>query len=141
MIIAVPIMWMVQVRPDGVIHVVAVWNVLVSAAGAVGVAAGVLGTPVRGRARRRIGRPYCQPMLVHVVTVNIVQMAVVHVVRVTFVLDGRVAAAAAVRVTVLGMGLAWHVPPSRWNRGRLVVGVSGAFGSMNSRRRAAVEVS
>jgi hypothetical protein len=136
-IVTVPIMWMVQMRPDGVVDVIAMRDALMPAVGSVGVATGVLAALVRWSAFRRIRRSDRQAMLVHVVTVDIVEVAVVHVVGVTLVLDHRVPAAAAMRMSVLGMCLACHVPPPFprghwWNRGRIVVGLSSALGSLNN---------
>ncbi|HEX3867106.1 MAG TPA: hypothetical protein VHV78_10145 [Gemmatimonadaceae bacterium] len=102
---------MVQMRPHDVVVVVAVGNALVAAVGPVGVVAVVLGAFVRGRALRRIGRAHCQPMLVDVIAVDVVQMTIVHVVDVPFVLDGRMSTTTTVLVTVLGMLLTCHVAP------------------------------
>jgi hypothetical protein len=104
-------MWMMQVRPDGVIDVVAVRNAIVPTIGPVRVTAGVLDTAVRRRARRWIRGSDCHAMLIDMIPVHVVQVTVVDVVGVIFVLDGLVSAALAVRVTVLGMCLACHTAP------------------------------
>jgi hypothetical protein len=110
-IVAVPIMWMMEVRPDGVIEVIAVRNTLMPAVRSVDMPAGMLDAFVRRRARRRIGRSNRHTMLIYVIPMNVMEMTIMDVVRVTFVLDGPVSAALAVRVTVLGMCLACHIAP------------------------------
>jgi hypothetical protein len=110
-IVTVAIMGMVQVRADCEVEVVTVRDLLVPAVGTVLVPARVLGTAMRRRALRRIGAPDGQPMLVDVIAMNIVQVTVVHEVGVPLVLDGDVAAATAVRMRMIRMSLAGHLPP------------------------------
>ncbi len=112
MIVAVPVVRMMQMRPDRVVEVVAVRHALVPAVGAVRVAAGVLGAVVRRRAARRIAGADGDSMLVDVIAVDVVQVAVVEIVGVAVVLEGRVAAAATVLMSVPGMHLTWHVATS-----------------------------
>jgi hypothetical protein len=110
-IVAVSIVGMVEMRADHVVVVVSVGNALVSAAGPVRVVAIVLGAFVRRRAARRIGRAHRQPMFVHVVAMDVVQMTIVHIVDVPLVLDGLMSTTTTVLVTVLGMLLTCHVAP------------------------------
>jgi hypothetical protein len=63
---------MVQVRTNREVEVVAMRDPLVPAVGTVFVTACVLGTTMRRRALRGIGAAYGQPMLVDVITMNIV---------------------------------------------------------------------
>ena len=111
MVVAVPIMWVMKVRADGVVEVVAMRDPFVPAAGTVLVTTGVLGAPMRWRALRRIGASDGQLMLVYVITMNVVQVTVVHIVGMPLVLDGAVAAAPAVRVRMIRMRLTRHLPP------------------------------
>jgi hypothetical protein len=68
---------MVQVRADHVVVMIAVRDARMSAGGAVLVTSRVPCTTVRRRALRRIASPYRHSMLVDVVTMNVVQVAVV----------------------------------------------------------------
>ena len=111
MVVAVAIMWVMQVRANREVEVVAMGDPLVPTVGTMLVSVCVLAAPVRWRALRRIGASDRQPMLVYVITVNVVQVTVVHVVGVTLVLDGAVAAAATVRVRMFRMSLTGHLPP------------------------------
>ena len=100
-VIAVPVVRMVQVPADEVVDVVAVRNLLVTAAGLMHVRSPMLAAGVLGRAVRRIGRADLQDMLVNVVAVRVMQMPVVQVVEVIAVLDRRVPAIGSVLVGVV----------------------------------------
>lgn len=96
--VAVALARVVQVAVDEIVHVVAVRDGLVSAAGAVDVAGFVSVAGVVGRAPGGVGVAHLDAVLVHVVFVREVQMAVVEVVHVIAVLDRGVTAAGAMDV-------------------------------------------
>ena len=112
-VVAVVAVGVVQVAIDQVIDVVAVRHRFVAAAGAVAVALGVLAAVVAGRAGRGVGAPDRQGVLLDRAAVLVVQVAVVQVVGVAVVLDGRVA---AVRPVLMGVAFvvichASNLPP------------------------------
>jgi hypothetical protein len=103
MVVAVPVVRMVQVPTNEIVDVIAVGNLLVTAIGAVNVrsfvpAAGVLRSAISG-----IGRADLEDVLVDVVTVRVMQMRVVQVVEMVSMLDCRVPASGAVLVRVVRM--------------------------------------
>jgi len=98
----------VQVAGHDVVAVVSVRNRLVSAVLAVDVAFGVARAAVRRRASSRILRPDLERALVDVTVVGMMQVAIMKVVDVTFVLNGRVAASAPVVVIVVGVSVVRH---------------------------------
>jgi len=95
-----PVVQVMQPSVHEVVLVVTVWHHL----GARAMLRRV-GTTYRATARR-VGICDLDPMLVDVVTVRIVQMAVVQVIDVVTVTDGTVATAASVLVIMLPMSVA-----------------------------------
>jgi hypothetical protein len=93
----------VQVPAHEVIGVIAVRHALVPAAGAVRVAALVRAARVRGRAVVAVRPTHREHVLVRVIAVDVVQVPVVQVVGVVLVPNGRMAAAIAVAMSVLGV--------------------------------------
>jgi hypothetical protein len=111
----------VQVTVDQVVGMVAVRHLLVATAGAVLMAGVVTATIMLGRAARGVGRVHLQLMLLDVAARGVMQVAVVQVIGVVAVAEGRVAAAGAVLVRVsLVMGGHAQVSSllSRWGRFR-----------------------
>src|SRR5438067_13097150 len=105
-VVAVVAGGVVEVAADEIIGVVAVGDRLVAAAGAVDVALHVPAAGVRRGAGVRVGRADRQGVLAHrAVGLGVVQVAVVQVVGVAVVLDGRVPAAGAVPVLVVRVGV------------------------------------
>jgi len=90
----------VQVAVHQVIHVVAVRHRFVTAASAVNVLLVVSGASMLGRAGGRVLAVHIQRVLIAMIAVRVVQMAVVQVIDVPGMLDGRVAAISAVLVRV-----------------------------------------
>ena len=103
MVVAVVAVWVVQVAIDEIVDVVAMRYCFVTAAGAVHVSRFVATAVVVGRASVRVGGADCDDVLINVVTMLVVQVAVVQVINVAFVLDGGVAAVRAVLVFVVGV--------------------------------------
>ena len=101
-VVAVVAVLVVQAAVYDVIGVVAVRHGFVAAAFAVNMA----GTGLYGVAAVGVGGVYIEAVLVVVAVVFVVQVAVVDVVDVVAVFDGGVAAAFAVNVLVVGMGMA-----------------------------------
>ena len=101
-VVAVAVVDVVQAAVDQVVHVVAVRHGFVAAAFAVNMA----GTGLHGVAAVGVGGVYIEAVFVVVAVVFVVQVAVVDVVDVVAVFDGGVAAAFAVDVLVVGMGMA-----------------------------------
>lgn len=110
-VVAVVAVGVVQVPVHEVVHVVAMWHGLVSAAGAVHVTRVVRAAVVVGCALIRVLRADRQHMLVDVVTVGVMQVAIVQVVHVPVVLQRGVAAAGTVLVCVALMNLTVHFIP------------------------------
>lgn len=108
MVVAVPVVRVMQVPGDEVVDVIAVRDRFVTAPRAVEVALGVTSAGVRGRAGGRIGRPDLEDALVDVPIVTVVEVAIVEVVDVVAVTDGEVAAGGAVDVLVIRMGGVAH---------------------------------
>jgi hypothetical protein len=102
-VVAVPVVRVVEMPTNEIVDVIAVGNLLVTAIGAVNVrgfvsAAGVLGSAISG-----VGRADFENVLVDVVTVRVMQMRVVQVVEMIAMLDRRVPASGAVLVRVVCM--------------------------------------
>lgn len=116
-----PVVRVVQVAVHQVIDVVAVWHRFMAAAGAVHVLRTVTGAAVLRRAGGGVDGVDLQLMLLDACGPHVVQMAVVQVINVAIVADGRVAATRPVGVVVLrvkGVGRAhgflsflWFRPP------------------------------
>jgi hypothetical protein len=93
-----PIVLVMQVGPDRVVHVIAVGNPFMAATGAMLVPRSVADALMARRAFGRIGLTDGDLMLVDMTGVEVVQVSVMHVIRVPLVLDCRVPAAFSVRV-------------------------------------------
>ena len=102
-VVAVPVVGMVQVAGDEIVGVAAVLHRLVLAAVVVPVGSLVGAAGVSRRAGVGVRRRHGHDMLVDVALVRVVQMAAVQIVRVAFMQHGRVAAIGAVPVTTIGM--------------------------------------
>ena len=100
-----PAVRVMQMPPYQVVGVVGVRDDLVPAAGAVSMRLVVPAASVRRRAGRWIRSTRGQSALVDVVVVHAVEMAIVEVVGVITVPDGRVPAAGPVRVIVSAVGM------------------------------------
>ncbi len=85
---------------DEIIGVIAVRNCLMSAARAVGVALFVFATAVRRCALRRMGRIDTDAALVDMITVNVMQVAVVQIVAVVSVLNALMSATGLMNMLV-----------------------------------------
>jgi hypothetical protein len=110
-LVAVPVMGMVQVIPDEVVRVIPVRHGFVAAAGPVLVAGLVPVALVIGRAALRVAVVHAERMLGDLPILLVVQVAVFEVVHVAIVADGDVAAAVLVLVVVSGVFLVlWHEP-------------------------------
>jgi hypothetical protein len=112
--VAMPLMRVVQVARDEVIDVVAVRHRFVPAAGAVNVSRLVPAAGVAGGAGLGIGRGDGQHMLLdHSARGGVVEVAVVQVIDMAVVLNGRVPAAGAVNVVVIGVGVHGDAPKNK----------------------------
>lgn len=105
MIVAVPVVRVMQVAIDEVVHVIAMRHLFVAAARAMAVTVRVRAAIVRGRALVGIVRVHRHDVLVHVIAVLVMQVAVVQVVDVALVLHTRVSAVGTMNVVVLFVGL------------------------------------
>jgi hypothetical protein len=101
MIVTVVAMRMVQVAIDQVIRVVAVRDGFMTAAGAVLVSALVAGTLVLRRAGGRVIGIDRQPVFLNSARGHVVEVAIVEIIHVAVVVDGRVPAAGTVLMVVL----------------------------------------
>ena len=128
-VVAVAVVDVVQAAVDQVVHVVAVRHGFVAAACAVDVAAaGVYGVAAVG-----VGFAHFDDVFVVVAVVLVVQMAVVQVVGVAVVADGGVAAACAVDMGVVFVGVAVAHSVSFLLRNELsMAGIIGAFAAIAS---------
>ena len=107
MVVAVPLVRVMQVSVHEVVDVVSVRYRLVPTARTVHVGRVVAPARVIGGAGRGMGFVHLDPMLVEVAVVRMVEVPVVQIVHVVLVLDRRVPAALAVLVFVL-VGLVAH---------------------------------
>jgi len=96
-------MWMMEVTVDQIVDVIAMRYGFVSATWPMHMTGLMPTALVIGRAAIRIGRGDLQTVLVHVVTVRVMQMAVVQIVDVIPVPDSRMAAGGAVLVIMMGV--------------------------------------
>lgn len=92
MVVAVAAVRMMQVSAHQVVHMVAMRDRFVSAAGAMLMACIVPVAPMAWRALRRIGCAHLEDMFVEMVTVRMVQAAVVQIVNMSAVLHGEMPA-------------------------------------------------
>jgi hypothetical protein len=109
-IVAVVAVRMVQVATHEVIDVVAVRHRFMAAVGPVTMCLLVSGAVMAGGAAGRIGTGDRQPVFLDVAAVLVVQMAVVQVIGVAVVVDGRVAAVRPV-LMVVAFVVSRHVNP------------------------------
>lgn len=100
MIVAMPVVGMVQMAVHQVVHVVTMRCRLVPATRTVPVLLRVPAASVRRGTRGRIARIYRDHVFVEMVSVRLVQVPVVEIVHVPVVLDGYVPAAFSVHVGV-----------------------------------------
>jgi hypothetical protein len=116
-IVAVVLVWMMQVALNQIVSVIAVRDRLVTASRTVGMLRVVGTAAVGGRTGGRIRAAVGELMLVHmaVPTVDAVQMSIVEIVDMVIVLDGRMAAAGAVtmRMRIVRLVIAHCVIPRR----------------------------
>jgi len=115
---------MVQVAGHQVVHVIPMGNLLMAAGRTVAMGLLMPGTGVLGSAGSRVGRIDRQNVLIHVVAMNVVQVAIVQVIRVVAVLDGDMAATRAMLMAVAFMHLAvflCHVARSSLDEDRLFI--------------------
>lgn len=103
MIVAVPVVRVVQVIVHEVIHVIAVRNRLMATSGTMLVSSVVARAGMLGRALSRIVATHLERVLDDLGTLLMVQMAVVQEIHMASVTDGSVAAIGAVLVVVIGV--------------------------------------
>ena len=103
MVVAMVAVRVVQVAVDQVVDVVTVRDGFVAATGAMDVAGLVAAAFVLGRAAVRVGGRDGDHVLVDVVAMRMVQVAVVQVIDMAVMADGRVAAAGAMGVVMVGV--------------------------------------
>ena len=103
MVVAMVAVRVVQVAVDQVVDVVTVRDGFVAATGAMDVAGLVAAAFVLGRAAVGVGGRDRDHVLVDVVAMRMVQVAVVQVIDMTVMADGRVAAAGAMGVVMVGV--------------------------------------
>ena len=96
-IIAMVVVRVMQVILDQVINVISVWNRLVPAVRAMNVILVVPSTVVVRSAVGRIGAAHVNPVLVDMITLNIVQMAIVKTIDMAIVLHRRMPAGRTMR--------------------------------------------
>jgi hypothetical protein len=96
---------MVEVSVDEVVDVIAMRNRFVAAAGAMPMAGIVSGASMIRRASRRIGGAHFDHVFIDLITVRLMQVAVVQVVHVIAVLDRGVATTGAMDMGVACMDL------------------------------------
>lgn len=108
MVVAMPIVLVVEMTVHEVVDVVAVRDGFMAAAGAVDMVGGVCGAGVTGGAGGRILIGHIEGVLVVVAFVRVVEMAVVQVVHMVAMKDGGVAATGAVLMGMIGMNVMSH---------------------------------
>jgi hypothetical protein len=96
MVIAVVLVRVMELPVHQVIFMVSMWYALVAAVGPVHVSAAALFR----RATFRICASRAQPVIVHVIAVNVMQVTIVQVIRVAVVLNGHMSAIRSVLVSV-----------------------------------------
>ena len=103
MVIAVPLMRMMQVAFDQIVGVAAVRYRLVAASRAVSVLIVVRATSMRRCTRGWIRATFRQRMLIHMTLMGAVKMSFMQIIDVTFVFDRRMPAVWTMRMGVLVM--------------------------------------
>jgi hypothetical protein len=127
-VVAVIPVWMVQMSVDQVIDVVAVRHRLVPASLTVDMMRVVPAAPVLRCAPVGIGRRHLDGVLVDVIAMHMMQMAVVEVIHVVAMANGRMSAAGTVLVRVVGV-LAAGAGAHGWPQGSPVAGHGPAASS------------
>jgi hypothetical protein len=108
-IVAVPVVRVMEVPGDEIVDVISVGHFGVAARRVVDVTFRVARANVRRRARARVGRGHAHSTFVDVIAVRVVKVTVVNVVDVAVVSNGGMATARAVNVTVFGVAhVGWH---------------------------------
>jgi hypothetical protein len=92
MAVTSPAFGMVKMTLDQVVGVIAMWNRLVTASWTVSVISSMGPAIVAGGMRSGMACVDCNHVLIHMIFVRMVQVAIVQVVGVPFVLDGRMTA-------------------------------------------------
>jgi hypothetical protein len=98
-----------------IVHVIAMWHGLVSAAGAVDMPGLMAGTAVSRRAGIRVALRHLDHVLVHMVAMRMVQMPIMQIIDMIAVPYGGVPATSAMRVgmvSVVGLRTGSHHPIS-----------------------------
>ena len=95
-----PAVRVMEMLADEIVDVIAMWNLLVTAIGAMNMRGLMPTADVLGRAIRRVSGAYPEDMLVDVIAVGVMQMPVMQIVDVALVLDRRVPAIGSMRVGV-----------------------------------------
>lgn len=103
MIVAVRVMRMVEMSTHDVINVIAVWRAFMPAFWTVSMVAAMCFAFVIRRAATRVGTAYRNGVLVDVSFMDVMQMSVMKIVRVSLMANRRVAATGTMFVAVLGM--------------------------------------
>jgi len=101
-VVAVFAVGVVQMAFHQVVHMIAVGNLLVAAARAVLMILLMPATGVVGRTGSGIARSHLQNVVINMVAMNVVQVAIVQVIRMAIVPDGDMA---AIRTMLVGMSL------------------------------------
>lgn len=101
MVVAVAVVRVVQATVDEIVDVIAVWNGLVAAAGAMD----VTGANGVRRAAHRVGGVDRNRVLVDVITVHVMQMTVMQIIDVALMAHSRVSASRTMLVRMVGVVL------------------------------------
>lgn len=108
MVVAVAVVGVVKVAGDYIVRVSGVRDRLMAAAGTMRMRASMLAAVVLGGAAVRISGGGGQLVVVHMIIVQVVQVALMQIVGVAFVFHTRVAASGAVRMSMPFVRLAIH---------------------------------
>jgi hypothetical protein len=112
-VVAMIAMRMMQVAIHQIVQMITVGNLGVSTGRSMAVVLLMASASVLGAAGRRIGPIDFQNVVINMVAMNVVQVAIMQIIRVAVVLDGDMAALRAMFVGVPFMhfaGLLFHVP-------------------------------
>lgn len=110
-VIAMPVVRVMEVPLDEVVDVIAVRHGIMAAAGTVDVVGRMSLAGVSGRTRRRIGGVHGDRALVDMVSMHRVEMTIMKVVDMVTMADRGVTAADTVDVVVVSVGLVAHPSP------------------------------
>jgi hypothetical protein len=103
MIITVIAVRMVQMAGDEIVDMIAMRNRFVAAARAMNMSSIVSGAAMVGRASIRVFVAHLNPMFIHMIGVRMVKMAIVEIIHMVTMPNGKVTAAGPMRVIVVGM--------------------------------------